>query len=220
VISQENVIQWYPGHMATAMRQLVDKMKLIDVVIEVVDARLPGISSNDMLDAVIGKKPRMLVLGHDDLANPASTVRWLAHYNGMHRRVVAVNAKNPGSISTANFHLGQLTSGKGTQRAIVLGIPNTGKSSIINGLLRRTAAKAEDKAGVTRSMQWFRVQPTLELMDTPGILVPKIATPEAQWMIRCRRRCESLSPVVDRNELGPHEGAESGDIRANARLHA
>jgi ribosome biogenesis GTPase A len=183
VISQENVIQWYPGHMATAMRQLVDKMKLIDVVIEVVDARLPLISSNDMLDAVIGKKPRMLVLTHDDLANPAQTVRWLAHYNGQHRRVVAVNSKDPGSISKANFHVGQLTSGKGTQRAIVLGIPNTGKSSIINGLLRRTAAKAEDKAGLTRQMQWFRVQPTLELMDTPGILVPKIASFEAQWML-------------------------------------
>jgi ribosome biogenesis GTPase A len=71
----------------------------------------------------------------------------------------------------------------GTTRAMVVGIPNTGKSSIINGLLRRTAAKAEDKAGVTRSLQWFRVRPKLEVMDSPGILVPKIATPEAQWQL-------------------------------------
>ena len=100
----------------------------------------------------------------------------------LRRTAIAVNGKDQTSVKRVATELGALA-GDGATRAMVVGIPNTGKSSIINGLLRRTAARAEDKAGVTRSLQWFRVQPKLEVMDTPGILVPKIATPQAQWQL-------------------------------------
>jgi ribosome biogenesis GTPase A len=177
------VIQWFPGHMAAAMRKMEERLKLVDVVIEVVDARLPTISSNPLLDELIGKRPRLTVLGREDLAEPAVTVKWLMWLNAKGRRAIAINGKDQGSVGKLNFPLGQLVSGRKSSRAIVLGTPNTGKSSIINGILRRQAAKTEDKAGVTRALQWFRVQPNLELMDSPGILVPKIASPEAQWML-------------------------------------
>lgn len=180
---QDAQIQWYPGHMAQAMRKLGERLKIVDVVIEVVDARLPRASSNPYLDLVAGRKPRIVVLGSEDLADPHATREWLAWYHERGRTAVAVNGKDQTAVKRIAQALGALTSGEKTTRAIVVGIPNTGKSSIINGLLRRTAAKTEDKAGVTRSLQWFRVAPRLELMDTPGILVPKIATPEAQWQL-------------------------------------
>ena len=183
MMNDSQVIQWYPGHMAQAMRMIEERLKLVDVVIEVVDARLPLISSNPMLEEIIGKRARITVLGREDLAEPAETVKWMTYFNGLGRRAVAVNAKDQNSVGKVNFPLTQVTLTKKSSRAIVIGTPNTGKSSIINGILRRTAAKAEDRAGVTRSLQWFRVQANLELMDSPGILVPKIKTSQAQWML-------------------------------------
>lgn len=182
-MNDSQVIQWYPGHMAQAMRLIEERLKLVDVIIEVVDARLPRISSNPLLEELIGKRPRITILGREDLADPSTTVKWMMYFNSIGRRAVAVNAKEQSSVGKVNFPLTQVTSAKKSSRAIVIGTPNTGKSSIINGILRRTAAKAEDKAGVTRSLQWFRVQANLEMMDSPGILVPKIPTPEAQWML-------------------------------------
>jgi ribosome biogenesis GTPase A len=169
--------------MVAAMRRIDEYMKLIDIVIEVVDARVPRSGANPMLDEIIGKRRRLLVLNREDLAAPHTTARWLEEI-GRTRQVVAVNGRDQASVGKASFSLGQLAqSARGTQRAMVLGLPNSGKSSIINGLLRRAAAKTEDRAGVTRQLQWFRVQPQLELMDTPGILVPKIPTHEAQWKL-------------------------------------
>ncbi len=179
---QEAQIQWYPGHMATAMRQLAERLRIVDVVVEVRDARLPQSSANPALDRLAAHKPRLVVLGREDLADPHATREWLAWFERAGRTAVAVNAKEQGTVKRVGAALGDLA-GPGPTRAMVVGIPNTGKSSIINGLLRRTAARAEDKAGVTRSLQWFRVQPKLEVMDTPGILVPKIATRDAQWQL-------------------------------------
>ncbi|MBV8197822.1 MAG: ribosome biogenesis GTPase YlqF [Candidatus Eremiobacteraeota bacterium] len=196
----EQIIQWYPGHMAAAMRRIDEYMKLIDLVIEVVDARIPRSGANHMLDAIAGKRPRLIVLSREDLADPVATIKWMTYFNGAQRRAVAVNGKEQTSVSKANFHLGQLaqTTKSGSQRAIVVGLPNSGKSSIINGLLRRAAAKTEDKPGVTRSTQWFRVQPNLELMDTPGILVPKIESPEAQWML-------AITGAIPRDRYDPED---------------
>ena len=195
----EQVIQWYPGHMAAAMRKIEENMKLIDVVIEVVDARVPLSGSNPMLDQVAGKRARLLVLTREDLADPVSTVKWLTKLNATQRRAVAVNAKDQTSVGKANFHLGQLTSGTSrSQRAIVVGLPNSGKSSVINGLLRRSAAQTEDRPGVTRATQWFRVQPMLELMDTPGILVPKIDAPDAQWKL-------AITGAIPRERFDPED---------------
>ena len=198
----EQIIQWYPGHMVTAMRKIDEYMKLIDVVIEVIDARVPHSGANPMLDTIAGKRPRLIILSREDLADPAETIKWMTHLNGNQRRAVAVNGREQTSVGKANFHLGQLSAqNKGNQRAIVVGLPNSGKSSIINGLLRRAAAKTEDKAGVTRSTQWFRVQPNLELMDTPGILVPKIDSPEAQWML-------AMTGAIPRDRYDPEDVAD------------
>ncbi|HET6895626.1 MAG TPA: ribosome biogenesis GTPase YlqF [Candidatus Baltobacteraceae bacterium] len=180
----EQVVQWYPGHMAAAMRRIDDYMKLIDIVIEVVDARVPLSGANPYLATLAGKRPRLLVLNREDLADAAQTAHWLEHFQKNKRKAVAVNGREQSSVSKANYFLGQLAAGaRGTQRIMVVGLPNSGKSSVINGLLRRAAARTEDRAGVTRQLQWFRVGPNLELMDTPGILVPKIASPEAQWKL-------------------------------------
>jgi ribosome biogenesis GTPase A len=176
-------IQHYPGHMAQAMRKLGERLRIVDVVIEVLDARLPRSSANPALDRLAARKPRVVVLAMEDLADPHATREWLAWYAGDGRKAVAVNASEQGSVRRIAAALGELAAGESTTRALVVGIPNTGKSSLINGLARRTAAKAENKAGVTRALQWIRVGPKLEVMDTPGILVPKIASPEAQWQL-------------------------------------
>jgi ribosome biogenesis GTPase A len=207
---QEAQIQWYPGHMATAMRKVHERLRLVDVLIEVVDARLPRSSSNPALDRLAARKPRIIVLCREDLADPHATRDWVAWHQQHGRTAVAVNGKDQGSVKRIAGALDTLTSGDVPARAMVVGIPNTGKSSIINGLLRRTAAKAQDKAGVTRALQWFRVQPKLEVMDTPGILVPKIATPEAQWQL-------ALTGALPRERFGAEDVVER--FTAWAREH-
>ncbi|HTJ25886.1 MAG TPA: ribosome biogenesis GTPase YlqF [Candidatus Limnocylindria bacterium] len=206
---QEAQIQWYPGHMARAMRKLGERLRIVDIVIEVVDARLPLSSANPALDEVAGKKPRIVVLAQEDLADPHVTREWLAWYAAAGRTAVAVNGKDQGSVRRLVPVLDALAVKSGTTRAIVVGIPNTGKSSVINGIARRSAAKTEDRAGVTRSLQWFRVSPKLEVMDTPGILVPKIASLEAQWQLALtgalpRERFEA-EEVVDAFVAWAHE---------------
>ena len=194
-------IQWYPGHMATAMRKLGERLAIVDVLVEVLDARLPRASSNPALDRLAARKPRLVILGREDLADPHATREWLAWHQAHGRTAIAVNGKDQGSVKRIAAELAAFVAEHGTTRAMVVGIPNTGKSSIINALLRRTAAKAEDKAGVTRSLQWFRVAPKLEVMDTPGILVPKIATPEAQWQL-------ALTGALPRARFDPEEVVE------------
>jgi ribosome biogenesis GTPase A len=193
---QDAQIQWYPGHMATAMRKLADRLKIVDVVIEVVDARLPRASANPALDELAARKQRIVVLSCEDLADPHATREWVAWYAARGRLAIPVNGKDQASVRRLRAPLGQTRTGEGVTRAIVVGIPNTGKSTIINGLVGRTAAKTEDKAGVTRSLQWFRVQSTLEVMDTPGILVPKIETTEAQWQL-------ALTGALPRDRFDP-----------------
>ncbi len=176
-------IQWFPGHMATSMRLMRERLDLVDVVIEVVDARLPTRSANPLLDELIGSKPRIVLLGREDLADPQLTPEWVAYEQRLGRRALAINGKQQGSVRNTLAIVNELAAQRKTTRAMVVGIPNTGKSTVINGLAKRIAAKAEDKAGVTRSLAWFRVSPTLEIMDTPGILVPKIETAQAQWQL-------------------------------------
>jgi ribosome biogenesis GTPase A len=209
-------IQWYPGHMATAMRKLGERLAIVDVLVEVLDARVPRASSNPALDRLAARKPRLVILGREDLADPHATREWLAWHEAHGRTAIAVNGKDQGSVKRIAAELGAFVAEHGTTRAMVVGIPNTGKSSIINGLLRRTAAKAADKAGVTRSLQWFRVAPKLEVMDTPGILVPKIATPEAQWQLALtgalpRERFDA-EEVVNRFAAWSHAHRPQSDV--------
>ncbi len=194
----QRVIQHYPGHMAQAMRKLGERLRIVDVVVEVLDARLPRSSANPALDRLAANKARLVVLGREDLADPHDTREWIAWHAAHGRTALAVNGREQSSVKRLTAALERLTEARGTSRAMVVGVPNTGKSSIINGLLRRSAAKAEDKAGVTRALQWFRVRPTLEVMDTPGILVPKIATPQAQWQL-------ALTGALPRERFDPEE---------------
>lgn len=186
MIDKERVIQWYPGHMAAAMREMERRASLIDIFVEVIDARIIRAGANPELAQIVGRKPRLTVFTRDDLADATITKSWLDWFGSRHSRAVAVNARDPNSYAQATFYLTQLLGSartRGVARAMVVGIPNSGKSRVVNGLLRRTVAKVEDKAGVTRAPQWFRVGPNLEMMDTPGILVPKVESMVAQWML-------------------------------------
>jgi ribosome biogenesis GTPase A len=205
VIDRETVIQWYPGHMAAAMREMERRSSLIDIFIEVIDARIAMAGSNSDLSQIIGRKPRLIVLTRDDLADPQVTKAWLDYYPTKRFRAVSVNAREPNSYTQASFILTQMLSSarvKGVARTMVIGIPNSGKSRVINGLLRRDVARVEDKAGVTRAPQWFRVGPNVEMMDTPGILVPKIETMQAQWML-------AMCGAIPRDKFSPENVVHS-----------
>lgn len=177
-------IGWYPGHMATAMRRLREDMRAIDVVIEVADARLPLAGTNPALGRIAAERPRLLVLSRAQLADAKLTDAWVSYYAMQQRPAIAVDAKDRGGIVRLQQALAALATdtGRKAARAIVLGIPNAGKSTLINALAGRKVARAEDRAGVTRARQWFRVGP-LEVMDTAGILVPKIAGVQNQWKL-------------------------------------
>ncbi|MDR0293693.1 MAG: ribosome biogenesis GTPase YlqF [Oscillospiraceae bacterium] len=173
-------INWYPGHMAKTRRQLEEDLSGVDAVIELFDARAAASSRNPDLEAMCGGKPRLLVLGRADLADPAVTALWQKVLPGS----AAVNAASPGASKAVLPALRKLLAErirrdteKGQAgrplRVIVIGVPNTGKSTLINTLLRRRAAKAEDRPGVTRSRGWFSMERGFLLMDTPGMLWPK-----------------------------------------------
>jgi ribosome biogenesis GTPase A len=179
----EATIQWYPGHMVRAMRRLADDVRLVDVVVEAVDARVPQAGANPSLAEVAGVKPRLLVLTRADLADPAQTERWLAWYRAAGRFALAVDAKERPDALRLRAAFSDFLGGRRRARALVLGIPNAGKSTLINALVGKNVARTEDRAGVTRAIQWFRVGPALELMDTAGILVPKIEGADAQWKL-------------------------------------
>lgn len=178
-------IQWFPGHMAKAGRQVKEDLKLVDAVIEILDARIPASSRNPDINEIVGGKPRLIILNKSDLANPVSTKRWEDFFSKTGCLAVAVDSMSgrglrevPGLIQqlTAPKMASLVSSGRRPRpaRCMVLGIPNVGKSFFINKLVGRRAAKAENRPGVTRGRQWIKVAGNLELMDTPGILWPKL----------------------------------------------
>ncbi|WP_283675562.1 ribosome biogenesis GTPase YlqF [Butyricicoccus sp. Marseille-Q5471] len=177
-------IQWYPGHMTKTRRQMAEHIKNIDVVCEVVDARIPQVSRNPDMDEIAAGKPRVMILNRIDLADPAATRAWAKYFRAKGMAVIETDSRS--GQGTAQFaaaareviadkiaawtEKGQV--GKAV-RVMVVGIPNVGKSTFINRILGRKSAKAADKPGVTRGSQWFRVQGGIDLLDTPGILWPK-----------------------------------------------
>lgn len=185
--------------MVKAMRRIGDYLKLIDLVIEVVDARAARSGRNPLLDTIVGNRKRLLVLNFDDLADPDVTRRWLEHFEAAGQPAAATDGRAQPSVRRAAARVAELAAGrKGTARALVVGLPNTGKSAVINGLIGRSAAKTEDRAGVTRQLQWFRMNEGVEIMDTPGILVPKIPDTEAQWKL-------AITGAVPRERYDPEE---------------
>jgi ribosome biogenesis GTPase A len=197
----ERIVQWYPGHMVRAMRRIGEYLKLIDIVIEVVDARVPRSGRNPMLDSLIANRMRVVALDREDLADPHATKAWIDAFAGNNIDAIAVDGRSQRSVARiATLIARRARERGGISRALVVGLPNSGKSSIVNGLLRRAAAKTEDRAGVTRQLQWFRLSPNVELMDTPGILVPKIATKDAQWKL-------AISGALPRDRYDPEQVA-------------
>lgn len=177
-------IQWYPGHMAKTRRQMLENLKNIDLVCELVDARIPQVSRNPDMDEIAGDKPRMMILNRTDLADPDETRRWAAWYRAQGYAVLETDSQHGTGTSrfaaAARERLADkiaVWNEKGqtgrSVRVMVVGIPNVGKSTFINRILGRKSAKAADKPGVTRGAQWFRVQGGIDLLDTPGILWPK-----------------------------------------------
>jgi ribosome biogenesis GTPase A len=171
-------VQWYPGQMAKAKRLLRENLKLADAVVEVLDARLPLASRNPDIRDLLEQRPVVAVLTRPDLADPDSTAVWLNRLRPDYYAVTAVNANTGQGIKTLLRLLGTLPRRKVQQkrplRLIIVGIPNVGKSSLINRLIGRSATLTGDKPGITRHKQWVRLQEDLELMDTPGMLWPKI----------------------------------------------
>ena len=186
-------IQWYPGHMTKTRRQIEADLKQVDAVCEIVDARIPMSSRNPDIDAICGNKPRMIVLNRMDLADPAATSRWKAYFEKKGMAVIATDCKTKRGISgftpaarTACAEKLARDAAKGMNRPLrvmVVGIPNVGKSTLINQISGRKGAKAENRPGVTRGKQWVTVDAGLQLLDTPGILWPKFEDPEVGMML-------------------------------------
>lgn len=182
-------IQWFPGHMAKARRQIEEKLPLIDIVIEVVDARVPQSSRNPMLDEILKKKPRLMVFMKRDLADESVTQEWKEHFESEGVGVVLVDAmKKTGIKDIVPKCKEQLKErierdlARGLKqrpiRALIVGIPNAGKSTLINRLVGRKAANIGNRPGITKSQQWVKIAGELELLDTPGILWPKFEDPK------------------------------------------
>ena len=179
-----HIIQWYPGHMKKARELVEENLKLVDVVVELLDARIPAASANPMLRDIVGDKPRIVALNKRDLADEKMTKCWLEYFRAKKLPVVAldsVSGKGMKELLTliekeAKYRTERLVSKGGAARkarVMILGIPNVGKSSLINRLAGAAKAKTADKPGVTRAKQWIRIGVDVDLLDTPGILWPK-----------------------------------------------
>ena len=188
-------IQWYPGHMTKTRRQIEADLKLVDAVCEIVDARIPVSSRNPDIDAICGEKPRMIVLNRMDLADPAATKRWAEYFKKKGMAVIATDCKTKKGISafTPAARLAcaeklERDAKRGMSRPLrvmVVGIPNVGKSTLINQISGRKSAKAENRPGVTRGKQWVTVDSGLQLLDTPGILWPKFEDQQVGIRLAC-----------------------------------
>lgn len=181
-------IQWYPGHMTKTRRQMEADLKLVDAVCEIVDARIVISSRNPDIDNICGSKPRIVILNRLDLADPDATNRWVQFFKSKGMAAVATDCKSRKGIAAFTPAVRQLLhekierdAAKGMSKALrimVVGIPNVGKSTLINQISGRKGAKAENRPGVTRGKQWVTVDNGLLLLDTPGILWPKFEDPE------------------------------------------
>ena len=178
-------INWYPGHMAKTKREISEKLNLIDIVFEVIDARIPISSKNNEITKLIGNKPRILVMTKSDLCDEDITIKWKQFYEKEGYKVVLVDLlhdKNLNSILNITNELVKDINDKRKQkglkprrvRILILGIPNVGKSTLINRLVGKKVTNVGNRPGVTKSLEWIRVNNVLELLDTPGILWPRL----------------------------------------------
>ena len=224
-----SMINWYPGHMAKTKRLLQDQIKRIDLVIEICDARLPYSSRNPDLDSMISNKRRILFLNKSDLSDPNRNQEWIAYFRSQDTEAYLTDAarlrgkETIGLIERATKEIVEKALQKGvrkTVRAMIVGIPNVGKSTLINRLCGRSVTQIGDKPGVTRSNQWVKVSPYLELLDTPGLLWPRLENQEAARKL-CYIGCIK-DDVVDLPDLTIHlleDLCASIPERVTARFH-
>ena len=176
--------QWYPGHMTKARRMMQENIKLIDLIIELVDARVPFSSRNPDIDELAAGKARMVLLNKADLADEAETRKWAQMFEDMGIHVVKIDARNKGTLKQVQAAQQEACKEKIERdrrrgiknrpiRAMVVGIPNVGKSTFINSFAGKACAKTGNKPGVTKGKQWIKINKNVELLDTPGILWPK-----------------------------------------------
>lgn len=183
-------IQWFPGHMAAAKKKAAETMEFTDVVIEVLDARIPEASSNPMIRELRlhRQRPSLLILNKADLADPEATQAWLNHYNRQTGvKAVALSCKKPGDANKVPKLALEMASHRGTPikplRMMIMGIPNVGKSTLMNALLNRRIAKVGDEPAVTKSQQRFELNDRMSITDTPGLMWPKIKYESDGYML-------------------------------------
>lgn len=187
-------IQWFPGHMAKARRQVSESLKLVDIVFELVDARLPLSSRNPMIDEVIHQKPRLLILNKQDMADETETRRWIQYFADKGFKAVAINSLEGKGLQAVIKAAQEILADKWERmkakgmkpraiRAMIVGIPNVGKSTLINRLAKKNLAKTGNTPGVTKAQQWIKVAKDIELLDTPGILWPKFEDQEVGYKL-------------------------------------
>ena len=183
-MEQKPQIQWFPGHMTKTKRQMEKTLRLVDAVAEIVDARIPISSRNPVIDQIIQQKPRVILLNKADMADPAQTKRWIAFYRSKGILAMPIDCKSGKGIQNFIPLVKELLKdriasweSKGmvcrTIRVMVVGVPNVGKSSLINRMSKQSKANVEDRPGVTRENRWFTIGKGFELLDTPGVLWPK-----------------------------------------------
>lgn len=205
-------IQWYPGHMTKTRRQIEADLKQVDAVCEIVDARIPMSSRNPDIDSICGNKPRIIVLNRMDLADHDATKRWMQYFRQKGMAAVATDCKSRKGINEFQPAVRSVLkekierdAAKGMNRPLrvmIVGIPNVGKSTLINQISGRKGAKAENRPGVTRGKQWVTVDNGLLLLDTPGILWPKFEDPNVGMMLAYTGAVKEN--VIDNEELAYH----------------
>ncbi len=179
-------INWFPGHMQKAKRQMQESLKLVDMVIELRDARIPYSSENPMIKDLIGQKPRLIILTKKDMADPKVTEEWLEYFKSNEIKAIAVDSNHDDLKKIISGLVKEILADKLARakargirkkvlRAMVVGIPNVGKSTLINGVVKKKIAKVENRPGVTRSLQWIKLNEDVELLDTPGVLWPRFS---------------------------------------------
>ena len=182
--SQQNNINWYPGHMTKAMREMEKSIKLVDLVIELLDARVPLASRNPDIDKLANGKYRMIILNKVDLADPAVTSKWVEYFEGLGIKAVTLDSRKSGEAKKITNIVNEICKEKFERdkrkgllqrpvKAMVAGIPNVGKSTFINSYAGKASAKTGNKPGVTKGLQWINIGKNINLIDTPGVLWPK-----------------------------------------------
>lgn len=185
---QKQTVQWFPGHMAKTRRKIKESLPLVDAVVEIVDARIPESSRNPELDEITSGKPRIILLNKSDIADPGATDAWMDYFRQKGAYVLAVDCKSGKGLNKFDAVCREALKERIAQneakgmagrplRLMVVGIPNTGKSSFINRMSNKARLKVENRAGVTRSNQWVVCGNGIELLDTPGVLWPKFDDP-------------------------------------------